>query len=65
MKPDLTEVTDTSCTSPKAFDLSGESDGTYTFKVRQKDLANLQSPFATDTFTLDRQAPLAPTFTAR
>jgi large repetitive protein len=64
VRPNGTEITDASCTSPKSVDLSSESDGTYTFKVRQTDEAGLKSSYTSDTFTLDRVAPAAPTITA-
>lgn len=64
VKPDLTEVNDPSCVSPKTIDLTADQDGVYTFKVRQTDEAGLSSEYAVDTFTLDRQAPAAPTITA-
>ena len=65
VRPNLTEVVDSSCTSPKAINLSSSADGNYTFKVRQRDAAGNFSAYETDTFTLDRQAPPAPAFTAQ
>jgi hypothetical protein len=64
VRPDLSEIVDASCSSPKTIDLGPEPDGDYTFKIRQTDEAGHQSPYITDTFTLDRQAPAAPTITA-
>ena len=61
VRPDLTEVGDNSCASPKSFDLGAGTDGTYTFKVRQIDAAGQTGPYATDSFRLDRQAPAVPT----
>ena len=39
------------CTTPYGYDLSAESDGTYTFAVRTRDAAGNQSK-ATVTFTI-------------
>src|SRR3712207_8123414 len=41
------------------------SDGTYTFRVSQTDVAGNVSGQATDTYILDRQAPTAPSITPR
>ena len=49
---------------PRTFDLSGEPDGTYTFRVRSSDPAGNISTEANDSFALDRSAPAAPTITA-
>ena len=61
----LTVVSDwTVCTSPDAFDLAAEPDGTYTFSARAVDAAgNVGAPL-TSTYVLDRVAPAAPGFTA-
>ncbi|HEV2999390.1 MAG TPA: Ig-like domain repeat protein [Solirubrobacteraceae bacterium] len=53
----------TVCTSPQTYDLSGQPDGTYTFKVRGSDDAANESTETSDTFTLDRAAPAAPAIT--
>ncbi|HEX2084159.1 MAG TPA: Ig-like domain-containing protein [Solirubrobacteraceae bacterium] len=53
----------TVCTSPNTYDLSGQPDGTYTFKVRGSDDAANESTETNDTYTLDRVAPAAPTIT--
>jgi predicted phage tail protein len=53
-----------SCTSPRAYDLSGEPDAAYTFRVRATDAAGNTSADATRTYTLDRAAPAAPSITA-
>ena len=44
------------CTSPKSYDLSAEPDGTYTFSVRQTDVAGNASGVATSDYALDRAA---------
>jgi hypothetical protein len=46
------------------YDLASQPDGAYTFSVRQTDLAGNVSPAATDSFELDRLAPVAPVITA-
>ena len=51
------------CTSPKTYSLSGQPDGTYTFRVRATDAAANTGAEATRTITLDRSAPVAPTIT--
>jgi predicted phage tail protein len=51
------------CTSPHTYDLTGQPDGTYTFKVRGSDDSANESTETNDTFTLDRSAPPAPTIT--
>jgi len=51
------------CTSPVTPDLSAEPDGTYTFSVTQTDAAGNTGPVASDHYTLDRAAPVAPTLT--
>ena len=63
--PDATEVTDTNCTSSKAFNVAGEDDGTYTFKIRQIDVAGNEGAYETDDYTLDRLAPVAPSLNTR
>jgi hypothetical protein len=57
VKPDLTEVSDPGCTSPMSYDVSGEGDGDYTFKVRQTDAAGNVSSFRVDSYLLDRTPP--------
>ena len=52
------------CTSPRSYDLSGQADGLYTFRVRANDLSANESGETTDTFALDRSAPAAPTITS-
>ncbi len=52
------------CTSPLTYDLSAQPDGAYTFSVRAVDGAGNASAATTDTYTLDRTAPSAPTLTA-
>ncbi|HEX8082780.1 MAG TPA: Ig-like domain-containing protein [Solirubrobacteraceae bacterium] len=54
----------TSCSPPRTFDLSGEPDGTYTFRVRSSDPAGNVSTEANDTFALDRDSPSSPTVTS-
>ncbi|HEX8119979.1 MAG TPA: Ig-like domain-containing protein [Solirubrobacteraceae bacterium] len=53
----------TTCSPPRTFDLSGQSDGTYTFRVRSSDPAGNLSTEANDTFALDRIPPAAPAIT--
>lgn len=65
VKPDLSEIEDTSCGSPKVFDLGAYADGTYTFKVRQVDRAGHPGAYAIDSFYLDREPPAAPTITSQ
>src|SRR5439155_6274168 len=48
------------CTSPRAYDLSAEADGAYTFSVRAVDGAGNDSAAATSSYELDRAAPGAP-----
>jgi hypothetical protein len=45
------------CTSPKAYDLTGQPDGKYTFRVRQTDQAGNRSVVTRSTYRLDRTAP--------
>jgi hypothetical protein len=45
------------CTSPKAYDLTGQPDGRYTFKVRQTDQARNRSVVTRSRYRLDRVAP--------
>ncbi len=40
------------CTSPQAYDLTGQPDGTYTFSVTQTDPVGNTSTAATSTYTL-------------
>lgn len=54
----------TGCTSPRSYDLSGEPDGVYTFRVRASDIAANESTETTDSFALDRVAPTAPSVTS-
>ncbi|MGH2711770.1 MAG: hypothetical protein ACRDH9_11280 [Actinomycetota bacterium] len=51
------------CTSPAAFDITGEPDGIYTFSVRATDTAGNTGAVATDTYVLDSTVPGAPTIT--
>jgi predicted phage tail protein/sugar lactone lactonase YvrE len=53
-----------SCASPKAYDLSGQPDGTYTFSVRAIDSVGNVGAAASSSFTLDRTAPAAPSITS-
>jgi predicted phage tail protein len=53
----------TACTDPRGYDLSGEVDGTYTFRVRASDLSGNEGTGGIDTYTLDRSAPVAPSIT--
>ena len=52
------------CLSGHSYDLATEPDGTYTFRVRQKDIAGNVSDPAIDDFRLDTTAPDAPAFTS-
>src|SRR5205823_1563788 len=52
------------CTSPKAFDLTGQPDGTYTFSVVAADAAGNVSAAATSTYVLDTTAPARPSSAA-
>ena len=45
-----------SCSSPHAFDLSGQPDGTYTFSARASDAAGNTGPAATSDYRLDTTA---------
>src|SRR5207244_3231559 len=45
------------CASPKSFDISGRSDGDYTFGARASDAAGNTGASATDTYTLDTAGP--------
>ena len=49
------------CTSPANFDLSSESDGTYTLESRAFDAAGNGSGWSTSAYALDTTAPPAPT----
>jgi predicted phage tail protein len=53
------------CSSPRSYDLTAESDGAYTFRVRATDVAGNTGPQATRSFTLDRQAPNQPSISVR
>jgi hypothetical protein len=57
VKPDLSEVSDPGCSSSMSYDVSGEGDGDYTFKVRQTDAAGNVSSFRVDSYLLDRTPP--------
>lgn len=48
------------CDSPSAFDLTGEPDGDYTFRVRASDPSGNTGPVATATYTLDKTPPAVP-----
>lgn len=52
------------CRSPRVYDLSGQSDGVYTFSVRASDGAGGVSPAATSTYELASGTPAAPTITS-
>ncbi len=52
------------CPSPRTFDLTMQPDGAYTFSVRARDAGGLASDATVGAYTLDRTAPVAPTFTA-
>ena len=54
----------TLCTTPFSQNLTSDSDGLYTFRVRSTDMAGNQGPEATSSFTLDRAAPAPPTLTS-
>ena len=45
------------CVSPTAFDLTGQPDGSYTFRVRGTDAAGNTGPEATSSYTLDTVGP--------
>ena len=57
VKPDLSEVSDPGCSSPMSYDVSGEGDGDFTFKVRQTDAAGNVSSLRVDSYLLDRTPP--------
>ncbi len=48
------------CTSPQAYDLTGQPDGTYTFSVTQTDPASNVSPAATGNYALSTAPAIAP-----
>jgi predicted phage tail protein/sugar lactone lactonase YvrE len=52
------------CTSPSAYNLAGEPDGDYTFRVRATDAAGNTGAAAVGSYTLDTTAPAAPVITA-
>ena len=52
------------CSSPGAFDLSSEPDGTYTFSVRATDSLGNQGAPASAGYELDAVAPAAPSIDA-
>ena len=43
-----------SCASPRSYDISAESDGDFTFRVRATDTAGNTGVEATHDYTLDR-----------
>ncbi len=49
-----------SCTSPRSYDISAESDGDFTFRVRSTDTAGNTGAEATHSYTLDRSLPSTP-----
>src|SRR5207247_49544 len=51
------------CTSPTAYDLAGDVDGTYTFSAYATDAAGNAGAPVIATYVLDRAAPAAPTST--
>ena len=51
------------CASPHSYDLSGQPDGDYIFRVRSRDPAGNVGAVASYAHTLDRMAPSPPTFT--
>ncbi|MDQ3739731.1 MAG: Ig-like domain repeat protein, partial [Actinomycetota bacterium] len=53
------------CTSPKTYDVSGEADGAYTFRVRATDAAGNTGAGGTYDYTLDRTVPAAPALDGR
>ena len=55
----------TTCSTSKAYNLTGEADGTYTFSVRAKDAANNTGAAATSNYVLDTTAPGLPTIDAK
>jgi len=59
-----TSNNNSSCPSPYTVDLSGKSDGRYTFRVRSVDAAGNVGPWAESTYTLDRVVA-EPTFTVQ
>jgi hypothetical protein len=52
------------CSSPRSYDLTGQPETVFTFRVRARDAANNESLETTDSFALDRTPPPAPTITA-
>ena len=48
------------CSSPEAYDISGQPDGAYDFGVRATDEAGNTGPASTSAYQLDRTAPAAP-----
>lgn len=57
-----TTVSDwTTCTSPAAFDLTGQDDGAYTFSARGVSSGGTRGSAITDDYLLDTHAPDAPT----
>ncbi|MGH2691416.1 MAG: Ig-like domain-containing protein [Actinomycetota bacterium] len=51
------------CDSPSAFDLTGEPDGDYAFRVRATDPSGNTGPVASSTYTLDVTPPPVPVIT--
>ncbi len=61
----LATVSDwTACSSPRSYNLAGETDGTYTLYVRATDAAGNTGAAAGSDYELDRAAPGAPALTA-
>src|SRR4029077_6594211 len=56
-------VASTSCTSPAAYDLTGQADAVYTFSVVAVDAAGNLSPAATSDYRLLTTPPTAPVIT--
>ncbi|MFL5885494.1 MAG: hypothetical protein ACJ77M_10525, partial [Thermoleophilaceae bacterium] len=54
----------TACTSPHAYDLGGQPDGTYTFSVRGKNGVGTLGPETAADYVLDTQSPSTPTISA-
>ncbi len=52
------------CASPKAYDLTGQPDGDYVFRVRGVSATGTRGPDATDTYTLLASAPGTPAITS-
>ncbi|MGH3371160.1 MAG: hypothetical protein ACRDPR_14310, partial [Nocardioidaceae bacterium] len=52
------------CTSPATYDLTGEPDGSYIFRVRATDAAGNAGSPAANTYVLDSTVPAGPTITS-